>query len=1445
MKKLSMTNLNIGSILTLAIATFFQEPLSAAFLKEAQVTRVVNKVDLIDGAQQRRDAEINDVMRDDMILATGKKSRAELKFSDNTLARIGSNSYFTFTEGTRNMELGKGTMLLKVPKGAGGAKISTQSVTAAITGTTVMLEANPGGEVTLKSGKPLPATPEADEDLRRQGLGVYVDNTVYRPGTQPQVASSRPAVQTSSSAIAQDSTQWAPAANTSATPGSVRVAGVNGNVRIMRPGQTQSVPLTPGEQVPVGSFLFTQRDSTATLSPVPGIATKITPGSTLRVKELDITPGARPKVSYELKKGSVLSALGTFDGKQVDYKITTPQGIVAARGTVIGTTTQGGQTGVFGGHGNITFNVNGRQENVNPGQFKTFVGQGSNVQIGSELPSNSPAFQQMMQQTLQLVQEAANRGLVRPGLPNDVRSALQNAGIQVPQQPQGQQTQGEDNSNPPATATAQNENEQPSSSNNRRRNRGTNNQQVAGNTPQGPGNGGFQIQGGNKKGFSKLIVLEGTMRVYLNDRLGESMLIKPGQMIILNPNANRLPQPVDVNTKRLVNTSNLVNGFTEEDSNNQQTGPNNNIQVTRDDAGNTILTDPKIVETIEEQDRKIQNGELSPTGLATVGNRLVPEGSLDPKRKIDFRNNVQNAGGPNFFQPPKIAQGTFTIGANTRIQGAPPQLDTNGQSIQGSILRGGGNQPLADFAFFNGVQPIDQIVSDGQGGPASPSETDVSIFKFETLNLVGNPEVTQGSINTPFGSAQPETLALIGFNDVNVSGFYGANSGFGLPEGVFIVSENGGINIMNAQFGGLDNELIFYARNGDIDLMNADFGTGPLNRINNLNLVASGDLIMDANSDIFAQRLSIFSGSGNPLTLNGSINANELAINSQGQIDLTGLTGLNTRELRLASMVNPILPIGLGSATSFEFAFANTMGGGNFNLNATNFDQTTPELQFNFSGTDVTLTSNFAQVPVIPNSFLQISTDGIFDTMGNIISSTAAGGRSEIRISGNQTNIDNAVTAFGNDDSFVSINAAGGNVNIDDGATINSSSAGQSGFITISSGSDINLGTAFGTGANVVANGLNNTQVTLSSGNDININGVSGVVSSGTTGTNMGGLSISAPGTVTFDASASAIAQGDNMADINITTRTLDMNPGSVLNTTSDSEANIQVNSNSGIIIDGGTIQSNTLIDGPARVSLQNGGSGDITIKDGSSVASLSLGNTTTNFTTTNISNNSGQVIIGNPGGAGATVTASDSGLNTSETPTVFVNATQGIQINDSSQLQAILQSAAAGGGVVQVVNSGTGDIIMEDGSSISADTGSTDGQILVRNDNGDITIGNTTSLMADQIKVGAIGNSGVLTIGNTVMTADSLIQLYGGTGAAGKVEFVGNTTLAGNSLKQIAANTVEIANGVTVNVGGPAAAQVFTNIPNYTGSGGNGSTTGTFTGQGATTNPLSAAPTF
>src|SRR3954469_3665863 len=112
-------------------------------LTEARVTKIINIVDVVDPTKGTHPASLSEVIKDGIGLRTGSKSRSELMFEDNTLTRIGPETYFSFKSGTRDLTLGQGTLLLQVPKGLGGARIRTAAVTASITGTTVMLDYSP------------------------------------------------------------------------------------------------------------------------------------------------------------------------------------------------------------------------------------------------------------------------------------------------------------------------------------------------------------------------------------------------------------------------------------------------------------------------------------------------------------------------------------------------------------------------------------------------------------------------------------------------------------------------------------------------------------------------------------------------------------------------------------------------------------------------------------------------------------------------------------------------------------------------------------------------------------------------------------------------------------------------------------------------------------------------------------------------------------------------------------------------------------------------------------------------------------------------------------------------------------------------------------------------------------------------------------------------------
>ena len=142
-------------------------------LTSAEVTKVINRVSVIDPAKGTHPAVQRDVIKDNLALQTGARSRSELLFQDNTLTRIGAETFFSFKTGTRDMTLEKGSMILQVPKGLGGAQIHTAAVTAAITGTTIMMEYSPRQYIKVLV---------LEGSLRLSRNGSFGDSLVLHPG---------------------------------------------------------------------------------------------------------------------------------------------------------------------------------------------------------------------------------------------------------------------------------------------------------------------------------------------------------------------------------------------------------------------------------------------------------------------------------------------------------------------------------------------------------------------------------------------------------------------------------------------------------------------------------------------------------------------------------------------------------------------------------------------------------------------------------------------------------------------------------------------------------------------------------------------------------------------------------------------------------------------------------------------------------------------------------------------------------------------------------------------------------------------------------------------------------------------------------------------------------------------------------------------------------------
>ena len=137
--KISPVRCSLIASVLLGVSAF-----AAPGFESATVTRVENKVTVaeIKGNQAvgRHPAEVSDVIRANNLLQTTSNARAEVQFKDKSLVRVGPSSVFSFDSKSRTLSLDKGEMLFYLVPGGGKATIKTAAVTAAITGTVVLVK---------------------------------------------------------------------------------------------------------------------------------------------------------------------------------------------------------------------------------------------------------------------------------------------------------------------------------------------------------------------------------------------------------------------------------------------------------------------------------------------------------------------------------------------------------------------------------------------------------------------------------------------------------------------------------------------------------------------------------------------------------------------------------------------------------------------------------------------------------------------------------------------------------------------------------------------------------------------------------------------------------------------------------------------------------------------------------------------------------------------------------------------------------------------------------------------------------------------------------------------------------------------------------------------------------------------------------------------------------
>jgi hypothetical protein len=273
-------------------------------------------------------------------------------------------------------------------------------------------------------------------------------------------------------------------------------------------------------------------------------------------------------------------------------------------------------------------------------------------------------------------------------------------------------------------------------------------------------------------------------------------------------------------------------------------------------------------------------------------------------------------------------------------------------------------------------------------------------------------------------------------------------------------------------------------------------------------------------------------------------------------------------------------------------------------------------------------------------------------------------------------------------------------------------------------------------------------------------------------------------------------------------------------------------------------------------------------VVNGANILAAIGGNLTTKNLTLSLWNNEGEI------GTGGIVSLATSGNITAHGDALFEIQNSGGTMDHDTGIFVVADSINAnslsaqidnreggvigGVGVIEMDVAGKANVANDATLAIYGSNGAASSAIVVIGGNynvggtflsyidgdGAITFHNG-STRADVLKAGVFGANGVLNIGAVTLSADTTLKLYA-PGSNGQLNFVSNVTLGGNSAKILAANSVTIFDDVVVTIGGKTPVDVYTNNANYTGYGGNGTTTGTFAGAGANKpRPLSDAPPF
>jgi hypothetical protein len=228
------------------------------------------------------------------------------------------------------------------------------------------------------------------------GSPVKIQNGSIVAYTPPPVPTKAEMLKEESSSMASMETPTAkqtppPAGSAPDAYAGARTRKVEGDVMIAPPGQTvvdaiKNSPTPPrldlNETVTPGSTVQTGPTGKAYVSPFPGAVLMIEPNSTVEFEELawrNNDGRIERKMTANVKQGSVISAIKGIKPEELDYKIKTPHGVAAARGTVYITRNNGSSTTVVVSQGKV-------QVVTSKGTFTIGVDAGNKVTITADGP---------------------------------------------------------------------------------------------------------------------------------------------------------------------------------------------------------------------------------------------------------------------------------------------------------------------------------------------------------------------------------------------------------------------------------------------------------------------------------------------------------------------------------------------------------------------------------------------------------------------------------------------------------------------------------------------------------------------------------------------------------------------------------------------------------------------------------------------------------------------------------------------------------------------------------------------------------------------------------------------------------------------------------------------------------------------------------------------------